>query len=145
MKSRIHLVPFDVTIPRENRDPQLPEKLRAEWSGILSWMIEGAVEWRESGLQPPPAVVEATDNYFSDEDVIGKWIEDCCRVADYAKASIGDLFDSWEKWRTENGEREVTKRALGDRLEEKGFRREKGGKGRRLHVGIGLEADTVNN
>ena len=33
---RLHLVPFTVTIPPEQRDPKLPETLRAELPGILN-------------------------------------------------------------------------------------------------------------
>lgn len=34
---RIKMVPWDVTIPKEERDPALPAKLRAELPGILRW------------------------------------------------------------------------------------------------------------
>ena len=145
MKSRIHLIPFGVTIPPEKRDPQLPEKLKSEWSGILSWMIEGAVEWRASGLKPPPVVVEATEEYFNNSDTLGKWLEDCCKVVEYAKAPIGDLYESWDKWRAENGEYEISKQRFGDVLEERGFKREKGGAGVRLHAGLSLNQDNANH
>ena len=29
------------------------EKLKAEWPGILAWMIEGCLEWQKEGLRPP--------------------------------------------------------------------------------------------
>jgi putative DNA primase/helicase len=40
IRRRFHLVPFAVTIPPD-RDRELAEKVKAEWSGILAWMIEG--------------------------------------------------------------------------------------------------------
>ena len=36
IRRRLHLVPFSVTIPPEERDLQFAEKLRAEWPGILA-------------------------------------------------------------------------------------------------------------
>ena len=45
IRRRLHLVPFTVTIPPEERDEQLSEKLKEEWPGILGWAIEGAAEW----------------------------------------------------------------------------------------------------
>jgi phage/plasmid-associated DNA primase len=41
---RVHLIPFDVQIPDEERDMRLPEKLGAELPGILAWVVAGAVE-----------------------------------------------------------------------------------------------------
>ncbi len=43
IRRRLHLIPFNVTIPKDERDPDLPEKLQAEWPGILAWAIDGAV------------------------------------------------------------------------------------------------------
>ena len=40
MRRRLHLVPFNVTIPEERRDRQLTEKLLKERGGILAWADE---------------------------------------------------------------------------------------------------------
>jgi putative DNA primase/helicase len=61
MRRRLHLNPFIVTIPVDERDTQLVERLKAEWPGILQWMIDGCLDWQEMGLAPPEAVIEATD------------------------------------------------------------------------------------
>ena len=53
IRRRFHLVPFAVTIPPEERDGDLAEKLKAEWPGILAWLIEGCLAWRTEGLRPP--------------------------------------------------------------------------------------------
>jgi putative DNA primase/helicase len=41
IRRRLYLIPFTVTIPEAERDPELTEKLKAERHGILQWMIEG--------------------------------------------------------------------------------------------------------
>jgi putative DNA primase/helicase len=56
MRRRLLLVPFLVQIPPEERDPDLAERLKAEWSAILRWMIDGCLEWRRIGLSPQPAI-----------------------------------------------------------------------------------------
>ena len=43
-------MPFTVTIPAAERDPQLTDKLKAEWPRILQWAIDGCAEWQEHGL-----------------------------------------------------------------------------------------------
>lgn len=69
MRRRFHLIPFAAKIPAEKRDPKLIEKLNAELPGILSWMIQGCLDWQKQGLSPPPAVKSATDEYLSAEDL----------------------------------------------------------------------------
>ena len=78
IRRRFHMIPFAVTIPADERDVELVEKLKAEWPGILAWLIEGCLEWQAEGLRPPQAVLEATDAYLSAEDAIAAWIDDRC-------------------------------------------------------------------
>jgi putative DNA primase/helicase len=61
IKARIKLVPFPVFIPPEERDKNLKDKLKAEWPGILAWMIAGCMQWQRGGLAAPKAVTEARD------------------------------------------------------------------------------------
>ena len=53
---RIRLVPFEVQIPPEERDAELPAKLAAESTGILAWAVEGCLQWQKKGLDAPEAV-----------------------------------------------------------------------------------------
>lgn len=104
IRRRLHLIPFTVTIPAAQRDPELGEKLKAEWPGILQWAIEGCAEWQEFGLAPPAAVRDATAVYLESEDAIAAWIEDCCDRDANAWAKRGDLFASWKLWTEGAGE-----------------------------------------
>ena len=40
---------------RTSPTAQLEEKLKAEWPGILRWMIEGCLDWQTNGLVRPRA------------------------------------------------------------------------------------------
>jgi len=58
---RILLVSFPNTVPRDERDPDLGDKLEAELSGILNWAIEGLNRLREQGHftgAPTPAAIQ---------------------------------------------------------------------------------------
>jgi P4 family phage/plasmid primase-like protien len=94
---RLRLVPWEVTIPEDERDDHLATKLEAEAEGILRWVVDGARQFITSGLTPPDAVRAATDRYRADEDVIGRFIHDVLRIGDgWAYSSdIKDELDAW--------------------------------------------------
>jgi putative DNA primase/helicase len=121
MRRRLHLVPFDVTIPAERRDADLAGKLMTESDGILGWMLEGCAEWQEHGLSPPPAVLAAADDYFADEDLVGQWLEEACERDPEARATAQALFASWSQWADAGGHPRGTKKSLGEALRQRGF------------------------
>ena len=121
MRRRLHLVPFDVTIPPDQRDPNLGARLLEERDGILGWMLDGCAEWQRIGLSPPESVVRAVTRYFEDEDLVGQWIEDSCDVGDVFSAMSKRLFDSWSTWAKEAGHPEGSQKSLGTALRERGF------------------------
>jgi hypothetical protein len=99
VRRRFNLVPFTVTIPKSERDPDLPQKLEAEWPGILVWAIQGCLEWQRIGLAPPPAVLDATEGYLADEDAIGRFLDERCETGDMlAMEEVKELFASWRDW-----------------------------------------------
>jgi putative DNA primase/helicase len=103
MRRRVNMIPFTVTIPPDERDPDLPKKLKAEWSGILQWMIDGSLDWQEQGLAPPEAVTKATDAYFAGEDGYADWIADRCDTLPTASTSSSQLFGSWRDYAEKAG------------------------------------------
>ena len=38
------MIPFAVTIPKDDRDTHFADKLRHEWPGVLQWMIDGCLD-----------------------------------------------------------------------------------------------------
>jgi putative DNA primase/helicase len=121
IRRRFNLIPFTVTIPPEERDPEFPEKLKAELPGILAWMIDGCTAWQRQGLQPPNIVTEATDAYLEAEDGVSSWIEEHCRRDPDGFATSTALFTSWSEWASKHGEYVGTVRKLVSTLESKGF------------------------
>ena len=68
IRRRLHFIPFVVTIPPDERDPHLTDRLRAEYPAILRWMLIGCAVWHREGLNPPDTVTAATEAYLSNED-----------------------------------------------------------------------------
>jgi P4 family phage/plasmid primase-like protien len=125
IRRRIHLVPFTVTIPPEERDKDLFEKLKPEWSGILQWAINGCLEWQKTGLAPPAVVVDATEKYLADEDAFARWIEDECVTGRHHWGTSAQLWGRYKKWSETNNEWTGTQKAFGQELEKRGFEPER--------------------
>jgi putative DNA primase/helicase len=139
-RRRFHLVPFTVTIPPEERDQQLAEKLKPEWPGILNWALEGCLEWQKTGLNPPKVVRAASDAYFAEEDTIARWIEECCRTGDQHWGIGAKLWESWANWADANREFVGSRKRFAQELIERGYPVEKS-QHIRGHCGIDVRAE----
>lgn len=131
---RIRMIPFTETIPPAEQDKKLPEKLRSELPGILTWAVEGCLEWQCAGLKAPDEVRKATGAYRSEMDVIGAFLRDECEIdesgAEGYKATLKDVYSRYEEWCEEGGEKPETKRKFNARLTERGqFRDRRSGPG----------------
>lgn len=110
MRRRLLLVPFTVTIPAGQRDPNLRDKLMAEASGILAWAIEGCLAWQRDGLRPPQSVQAATEAYFETCDALGRFVEERCTVSSDESSTKQAVFAAWKSWAEQNGEYVGTQR-----------------------------------
>jgi putative DNA primase/helicase len=120
---RIRLVPFTITIPEEERDKSLPEKLKDEAAGILAWAVQGCLEWQRRGLGAPEEVKAATDTYREEMDILGEFLKDRCRLNPDAKVSSKDLSEAYTDWCEVNGQEPVPQRSFIAAMKEKGFLR----------------------
>jgi putative DNA primase/helicase len=98
IRRRFNRIPFAVTIPDDQVDIDLSEKLKAEWPGILAWAVEGCLEWQRIGMRPPKIVTDATESYLESEDVLGEWIDECCERDPNAWECTTPLYNSWKPW-----------------------------------------------
>lgn len=136
IRRRLHLVPFTVTIPEDERDQELRDKLRAEFPGILAWAIEGAMIWQGEGLAAPESVLAATDDYLASEDSVARWLEDECDQHPSYLSPVAALFASWRTWCEQAGEYVGTGKRLSQALFERGFEPHRMSGGTRAFKGI---------
>lgn len=138
IRARFNLVPFTVTIPPEERDPDLANKLAAEAPGILAWAIEGCHEWQANRLLQPLVVSNATHDYFEAEDIFSQWMAECCRFGnDYHRAGATALYKSWKSWAFQAGEPPISQKRFSQMLEGKGYKSVRSRSGMEF-VGISL-------
>jgi putative DNA primase/helicase len=112
--SRILLVPWTVMVPAEERDVDLPAKLRSEASGILNRLLDGLRDYLDNGLSPSNEVLVATAEYRDDSDPIGRFLAECTlkmdppppdRPQDEFRVAGGELYRLYVAWAKAYGER----------------------------------------
>ena len=136
---RVALIPFTERFaPEDSRtDPNLPEKLQAEASGILNWAIKGCLDWQRNGLQKPTVVQAATQEYRAQEDSLGQFLADYCVLSDQCQTGATALYECYQRW---GGE--LLQTSFGRALAERGYLSDRASsgpnRGRRIWFGIGL-------
>jgi putative DNA primase/helicase len=115
---RLKLVPFTVTIPDDECDPGLGDKLTAELPGILAWSVGGCLEWQQQDLREPPEVTEATAVYRSEQDTVGQFLAERCERREGAKTQAAALLAAYSEW---SGDKFITRNAFTDRLRAHGL------------------------
>jgi P4 family phage/plasmid primase-like protien len=123
MRRRFQLIPFVVEIPKGEIDSDLGRKLHDELPGIFAWMVAGCVAWQREGLRPPPAVLSATEEYFTEEaeDVLTMWLHEACDMDATTESRHGDLYRSYKIYAEQAGERPVSSLQFGKDLKKLKF------------------------
>src|SRR6266540_260509 len=136
--ARIKLIPFTGRIPEEEQDLDLLEKLKGELPGILAWVVRGAAEWYQQGLDTPDEVRKATSEYRAHLDVLAAFLDERCEIAVDAQVTSKALYAAYREWCVANGEQPESQKALGLLLIERGYRKARGRGGARLWLGLAL-------
>lgn len=118
---RVRLVPFAAAIADSDVDPDLPVKLQAEAPGILAWALDGCTAYLAQDLGTCAAVSEATEEYKKDEDILGRFIEDCCIVGTGRTAVKSAFREQLRTWLEEHEYRPISDRQLKADLVKRGI------------------------
>lgn len=104
---RILLIPLEMrfvdnpTKPNERqKDKDLGEKLKAEYPGILAWLVRGCLAWRKQGLNEPDSVTKATTAYRDSEDELQTFIDECLTFGKGLgyQTKSSDMYMRYQKW-----------------------------------------------
>jgi len=112
---RIFLVPFKLSFVENPRQPNerqadlnLNDKLKAEASGILSWLVRGCLAWQQEGLRPPEIVKAATSEYRKEEDLVERFLADRCLIGQSYEIQAGILYRKYTEWAEDMGLKPIT-------------------------------------
>ena len=126
LRRRFCMVPF--TRKPENPDPKLEQALKAEAAGILRWMINGCLDWQAHGLPRPASVIVANEEFFSDQDNLGQWIEEETRSEpgnEFLWEPIAKLFASYSAFAKRAGEDPGKSKGFVARMLRRGYLRKR--------------------
>ncbi len=139
---RIRLIPFLHDFETDpDKDPDFVEWLIAnELEGVLAWAVRGCLEWQSMGLQEPEGVIEATQSYRREMDIVADFIEDELQHGPAAELDNTELYEAFQKWCKEVGEYGRSQRWLTRQMKKKGY--EQVQRKRKVWRGICLPART---
>ncbi|MFE0654071.1 phage/plasmid primase, P4 family [Streptomyces sp. NPDC059534] len=118
---RILVVPFDVVIPEEERDPSLPERLKKAAPAVLEWAYAGWQDYQEQGLNPPQIVRIKTEEYKASSDVLGRFLDERTIASPHAVVPARELFNAWTSWCHGSGEHASSEVEFSKSLAARGF------------------------
>ena len=123
MGRRLRVIGWDVTIPDDEQDKTLKDKILAtEAAGVLAWLVRGAMQWYAHGLETPAAVRERTDEHVEDADPIWPFVHEKLHVLAEATGGgteFGAVYGAYESWCEYNGQRPMSGKALSQGMVER--------------------------
>lgn len=145
---RVNLVPFDVQIPKEERDKQLGTKLWAERSGVLNWLVAGCLDYLNRGhLDPPEVVMAATQEYRQESDVLAPFLAGGVEITKSAadRVESGKLYDAYVYFCRRNGATPIQPTTFARRMAKAADRRgiEKGKSSVSVYIGLKIRPQFV--
>lgn len=109
---RIRVVPFTVTIPKEQRRrmSDVLAEFQTEMPGILTWAVKGSLLWHANRLPMVDAVQSATAEYRNEQDLVQQFLEEKCEVHVDFSVDKGEFYKAWREWCEAAGETYAAKR-----------------------------------
>lgn len=123
MRRRVQMVEFNHKPKVVDRE--LGAKLQAEYPAILGWMVQGCLAWQAEGLRPPASVLDTTEEYFEDEDMLGRWIREYTEEVADAMTETMVLYGAWKRFAESVGAFYGSGKRFSSMMVQRGFRRDR--------------------
>lgn len=121
---RFLIVPFEVKISEEDKDPNLAAKIiENELPGVFNWILEGLDRLvTQQKFTDCAKSTLAVEEYRKSSDSIALFVEECNIIPDInTKTALKDLYQDYKSFCTDDNYRPFAKRRFGHKLETLGF------------------------
>lgn len=116
---RIVFIEFPKYIPADQRIANLPEKLKAEISGIFNWVLEVLPFKEDFKLSHSSHSEKVKEMYMTESNNVVSWWKDCIRECDDGNiVSYGQLFVNYTDYCRQAGFKPCSKITFAKRLRE---------------------------
>lgn len=116
---RFLIIPFDVTIPENERDSELPQKIiNSELSGVFNWVLAGLKRILENKkFSESEQVKQALENYKKHSDSVKMFLDDNSYVTDLNEfMPLKGLYNEYKMYCLDFGYRVMSINTFSDRL-----------------------------
>lgn len=121
---RFIIINFEVTIPEEERDPDLAQKIiKDELPGVFNWVLVGLTRLLDQKKFTISNIIKNTiDEYKLNSDSVNLFLEDkLYETSAVNEISLHDLYLVYNKHTVASGYKAASKRVFADRLRNLGY------------------------
>jgi putative DNA primase/helicase len=129
---RFIIVEFDVTIPEEERDPELSKKIiERELPGVFNWALDGLRRLlNNGGFSYSQRVAEAINKYRVQSDSVQQFLEESNYTPGQSKEQfLQMLYNDYREFCENSGNKPCSKNRFADRLRGAGYDLQRKAKG----------------
>ena len=120
---RLIVLPYEVTIPKEEIDRQLSSKLKAEVSGVLNWVLKSLPRlMKDSEFTASENCERALERYRIQSDNVRLFVNEMCEKSDYTTLA-SEIYTAYRNYCLGASLKPIGKNKFYDRLESLGFKR----------------------
>ena len=97
-----------------DQDERLAEKLIAESSGILNWLLEGLQMYFQNGLAATESMDRDTEDYRGQENHMERFVDEECEIVaqETVRTPSAEIYGRYKTWCDGNGEIAESSKAL---------------------------------
>jgi putative DNA primase/helicase len=131
------IIPFDVTIPKEEQDSELHTKIiENELSGVFNWVLDGLNRLLEQKqFSECKAAQKAVEQYKIESDSVQMFLnENEYKVSAVNEIPLKDIFSEYRNFCIESGFKACSLKTLADRLRNSGYQTERKGYGMAINA-----------
>lgn len=114
---RLIILPYEVTIPKEEIDRQLTSKLKIEVSGILNWVLEALPELMKRGeFTVSEKCEKALDMYRLQSDNVRLFVNELCEPSEYSTVA-SEVYMAYKSYCADSSLKAIGRQKFYERLE----------------------------
>lgn len=107
---RVVLVPFLVTIPKEERVEGFKDILLEEAPGIINWCIRGFQDYNVNGFIQPAALQDQIQSWAIEDSPLAQFVDEVLTLDSTSRVNAGELYEKYIGWKLQSGIDEKTGR-----------------------------------